>query len=204
MNVKELLHKALSIILPIGMMMGSLCLTSCEEISEVDEYDNWKVRNSEFIDSIAAVAEDNAGGDWLRILSFKLNEMDKDGVSAEYDNEDYIYCQIIEEGMGTVSPKFTDTVRVNYRGRLMPTASNREGQVFDQSYTGTFNAQTAQPTAFAVKNVIVGWSTALMCMNAGDIWRVYIPANLAYGASNKQSGVPAYSALVFDINLVDF
>jgi FKBP-type peptidyl-prolyl cis-trans isomerase FklB len=40
-------------------------------------------------------------------------------------------------------------------------------------------------------------------MVKGDVWRVYVPSELGYGATD-QSAVPAHSTLVFDINLVDF
>lgn len=203
MNIKELLHKALTIILSLGAMMGSLCLSSCEETAEIDEYADWKARNIEFVDSIAEVAKANADGKWLRILSFKLNETNIDGDSVEYDNEDYIYCEVIEKGAGTASPNFTDTVQVNYRGHLIPTLSFPEGKVFDQSYKGALNPATAVPSKFSVGGVIVGWSTALQKMTTGDLWRVYIPADLAYGSS-KQTDIPAYSALIFDMNLVGF
>ena len=183
-------------------MLGTL-FTSCEETAEIDEYADWKARNIEFVDSIAKVAKANADGKWLRILSFKLNETNIDGDSVEYDNEDYIYCEVIEKGAGTASPNFTDTVQVNYRGRLIPTLSFPEGKVFDQSYKGTLNPATAVPTKFSVGGVIVGWSTALQHMVEGDIWRVYIPAHLGYGSS-KQTDIPAYSALIFDMNLVGF
>lgn len=203
MKIKELLHKALSIIFPLGVMMSSLCLTSCEETAEIDEYANWKARNIEFIDSIAEVAKANADGKWLRILSFKLNETDIDGNPVEHDTEDYIYCHIETEGTGTKSPTFSDTVQVNYRGRLIPTLSYPEGKVFDQSYKGALNPAINVPTKFSVGGVIVGWSTALQHMKNGDIWRVYIPAELGYGSS-KQTDIPAYSALIFDMNLVSF
>ena len=72
--------------------IGSL-FASCEETAVVDEYANWKERNIAYIDSIAKVAEENADGKWLKILSFKLNETDKEGNTAEWDNEDYIYCR---------------------------------------------------------------------------------------------------------------
>ena len=203
MNIKDLLHKALTIILPLGAMMGSLCLSSCEETAEIDEYADWKARNIEFVDSIAEVAKVNADGKWVRILSFNLNDTTTSGDAGIYDNEDYIYCHIEAEGTGAKSPTFTDTVQVNYRGRLIPTLSFPEGKVFDQSYKGTLNPATAVPTKFSVGGVIVGWSTALQHMVEGDVWRVYIPAHLGYGSS-KQTDIPAYSALIFDMNLVGF
>ena len=180
--------------------IGSL-FASCEETAVVDEYANWQERNIAFIDSVAKVAEENADGKWLKILSFNLNETDKEGNTVEWDNEDYIYCHVESEGTGTSHPLFTDTVSVNYCGRLIPTTSYPKGYVFDQSYKGDLNPAINNPARFNVGGVIVGWSTALQHMVTGDIWRVYIPAPLAYGAK-AQSSIPAHSALVFDINLV--
>lgn len=202
MDIKDLLYKALSIALPLGMSMGSLSLASCEETPEVDEYANWQERNTEYIDSIAAVARTNADGKWLRILSFKLNETDINGNPAAYGNEDYIYCYIEEEGDGMVSPLYTDMVSVNYRGRLIPSLAYPEGKVFDESYKGAYNPEQNVPEKFNVDELIVGWGTALMRMTIGDRWRVYIPATLGYGSKEK-GGIPAYSTLVFDMDLVE-
>lgn len=187
------------------MFAGILsCLfASCEETAEINEYANWKERNIEYIDSIAEVAKANADGQWMRILSFKLNETDSNGNMAEYDNDDYIYCHIETASTDSAHPMFTDTVSVNYRGRLIPTLSYPEGKVFDQSYKGALNPAINVPTKFSVGGVIVGWSTALQHMSKGDTWRVYIPANLGYGSS-KQTDIPAHSTLIFDMNLVGF
>ena len=179
------------------------CLfASCEETAEVDEYAKWEARNIEFIDSIAEVAKINADGKWLKILSFKLNEEDVNGELKEWSNENYVFCHVENKGVGTQHPLFTDSVSVNYRGRLIPTLSSPSGKVFDQSYKGELNPATNNPASFATGGVIVGWSTALQQMVEGDIWRIYIPAKLAYGG-RKQIDIPAYSALVFDINLVN-
>ena len=43
----------------------------------------------------------------------------------------------------------------------------------------------------------------LMRMHRGDRWRVYIPYQLAYGSSARSS-IPAYSTLIFDLQLEDF
>ena len=186
---------------PLFCVAGSLLFTSCEETAAVDEYPNWQERNTEFIDSIAKIADANADGKWLKIRSFKLNETDMEGNIVEWDVDDYIYCHIEAEGTGTRSPLFTDSVSVNYRGRLIPTLSHPDGYVFDQSYKGALNPAINVPATFGVGNVIVGGSTTLQVMVPGDIWRVYIPAALAYGAK-KQTEIPAYSALIFDMNLV--
>ena len=180
--------------------LGSL-FASCEETAEVDEYANWEERNIEFIDSIAKVAQANADGNWMRVLSFKLTDKDMEGNVVEHDVDDYVYCHIETKGTGTVHPLFTDTVSVNYRGRLIPTLSFPEGKIFDQSYKGALNPEVNVPSNFNVNGVVIGWSSVLQQMVTGDTWRVYIPASLGYG-SKKQTDIPAHSALIFDINLV--
>lgn len=181
--------------------LGSL-FASCEETAEVDEYANWEERNIEFIDSIAKVAQANADGNWMRVLSFKLTDKDMEGNVVEHDVDDYVYCHIKTKGTGTEHPLFTDTVSVNYRGRLIPTLSFPEGKIFDQSYKGAeINPDVNVPANFNVNGVVIGWSSVLQQMVTGDTWRVYIPASLGYG-SKKQTDIPAHSALIFDINLV--
>ena len=180
--------------------LGSL-FASCEETAEVNEYANWQERNEAFIDSIAKVANDNADGKWMRILALGLDSIDITGNLVEHDTEDYIYCHIEKVGEGSEHP--LSIVSVNYRGRLIPTESHPQGKVFDESYKGTLNPATNKPVEFSVDDVIEGWHTALVHMVKGDIWRVYIPASLGYGSSNK-TDIPAYSTLIFDINLVDF
>ena len=188
-------HKLISLlfIATIGCLF-----TSCEETAEVDEFANWESRNTVFIDSIARVAQANADGKWLRILSYKLDSVNINGNLVNYDAANYVYCHIEQEGIGTKHP--VSTVLANYRGRLIPTSSHPQGKVFDESYRGELNPATNKPIEFSLDNVIVGWTTALMHMVEGDYWRLYIPANLGYG-STESTDIPAHSALIFDINL---
>lgn len=186
------------------ILLFSLLFLSCQEAGEVDEYDNWQVRCEAYIDSIARVASANADGKWKTIRSFALAAQDVDGKTANWDNEDYVYCHVEQTGNGTVCPLFTDTVRVNYRGRLMPTSLHPEGYLFDQSYKGDVNPKFNIPTKFEVGALTVGVSTAIQHMHVGDVWRIYVPAALGYGSADRtSSGIPPYSALIFDMNLVE-
>lgn len=171
--------------------------TSCEETEEVGEYDNWQERNIAFIDSIATVARANSDGMWKVIPAMGLDE------SKEWPNEYNVYCHVETSGDGAEHPIFTDYVNVNYRGRLIPSKSYPDGRIFDSSYDGELEPDFDVPTTLKLSGTVAGFYTAVQKMVKGDTWRVYIPANLAYGA-NAQSGIPAYSALVFDINLVSF
>lgn len=186
------------------MASMSLSFTSCTEKSEAGEYDNWKERNSAFVDSIATVCDRNADGNWKRICAFNLN----DSVEAlAPNNQHYIYVHKLEKGSGESNPLFNDSVRVHYIGRLIPSTAHSDGYVFDKSYSSyTFNELTDVPTLFSVVSgganggLVTGFSTALMHMHEGDYWRVYIPSYLGY-KSKDDSKIPAYSTLVFDIKL---
>ena len=191
---------SLLFIISIGVLF-----TSCEETTEVDEYAYWKERNSEYINAIAKEAETNADGKWIKFLSFKLNEKDVNGNYYHHGNECYIYCHKEASGIGTRIESSLARVSVNYRGRLIPTESYPKGLVFDESYKGELKLEgerTNKPVEFYLSQVIVGWRTALLNMAEGDIWRVYIPAKLGYGSTEK-ANIPAHSTLIFDINLVE-
>ena len=178
-------------------------LTSCEETVEVGEFDNWQKRNIAFIDSIASVARANSDGNWKVFPATGLDE------SKEHGNEYNVYCYVLQAGDGTVHPAFTDTVNVNYSGRLIPSKSYPKGYLFDSSYEGELDPDFDVPVKLPLQGTVPGFYTAVQHMvagttlDSGDIWRVYIPANLGYGAESK-AGIPAYSALVFEINLVSF
>ena len=50
-------------------------------------------------------------------------------------------------------------------------------------------------------SVISGWTVALQHMVEGDKYEIWIPQQLAYGASDN-GDIPAYSTLIFEIELV--
>ncbi len=180
--------------LTLSVLLG---LTSCEESAEVGEFDNWQQRNTLFIDSIAQVARENAFDDWKIILAEGLDD------SKQWGNECYVYCQVLEDGYGTAHPLFTDSVLVNYSGRLMPSATYPAGYRFDSSYSGDFNPSFNVPVGMTLSGTVPGFYTAVQNMVDGDTWKVYIPYQLGYG-ERATSGIPAYSTLIFDINLVSF
>jgi FKBP-type peptidyl-prolyl cis-trans isomerase FklB len=180
--------------LTLSVLLG---LTSCEESVEVGEFDNWQQRNTLFIDSIAQVARENAFDDWKIILAEGLDD------SKQWGNECYVYCQVLEDGYGTAHPLFTDSVLVNYSGRLMPSATYPAGYRFDSSYSGDFNPSFNVPVGMTLSGTVPGFYTAVQNMVDGDTWKVYIPYQLGYG-ERATSGIPAYSTLIFDINLVSF
>ena len=182
------------LLLTMSVLFG---LTSCEESSEAGEFDNWQQRNTQFVDSIAAVARANTYDDWKVFLAQGLD------TTKVWDNGYYVYCRVIEEGCGTAHPLYTDNVLVNYRGRLMPSDTYKDGYIFDSSYSGELNPAFNVPVTLPLSGTVEGFCTAVQQMTDGDVWEVYIPYQLGYGAKGT-SGIPAYSTLIFDINLVSF
>lgn len=184
-------------------------LASCsEEDDTVEEFPNWQARNDAFFnsltDSVMNLLELNpARTDWKRIKSWSKSD------SIEGSNSDYIIVNVIEEGdAASATPLYTDTVTVHYLGRLLPSVSYHYGYVFDQSYYGNYYDDVSKPLQMAIGNsggnmLVDGFATALQHMRRGDHWMVYIPYQLGYG-SQSQTGVPAYSTLIFDLRLVDF
>ena len=185
-------------------LLATLCLfVSCDETEEPGDYDNWQERNIAYIDSIADIASINADGTWKMFPATGLVD------TVDWANEYYVYCEVLQAGDGVEHPDFTDTVLVNYSGRLIPTKSYPQGYIFDSSYSGELDPEFDVPVELPLAGTVPGFYTALQHMVAGktlftgDIWRVYIPANLGYGAT-ASSTIPAYSTLICEINLVSF
>lgn len=104
--------------------------------------------------------------------------------------ESGLQFKVLEKGEGTI-PARQDQVRVHYTGRLV------DGTVFDSS------VERGQPAEFPVNGVIPGWIEALTMMPVGSKWQLYIPHNLAYGECGAGAAIPPYSALVFDVELLE-
>jgi FKBP-type peptidyl-prolyl cis-trans isomerase len=100
--------------------------------------------------------------------------------------------KVLQLGSGD-PPKRTDTVSVNYTGKLL------DGTEFD----GT-DRHGGQPVSFPVANLIPGFTEALMLMNPGAKFQVFIPPDLAYDVQVPPgSAIPPGAALIFDIELVN-
>lgn len=98
--------------------------------------------------------------------------------------------QIIDLEVGTGDEvKPGDTVTVDYTGAL---AAN--GTIFQSSL------DYGQPVTFSLQEVIKGWTEGIPGMKVGGKRRLIIPADMAYG-SQARPGIPANSALVFDVTL---
>jgi FKBP-type peptidyl-prolyl cis-trans isomerase FklB len=104
--------------------------------------------------------------------------------------ESGLQFSVLEQGNGPI-PSRHDRVRVHYTGRLI------NGDVFDSS------VERGQPAEFPVSGVIPGWIEALTLMPVGSKWQLYIPHDLAYGERGAGASIPPFSALVFDVELLE-
>ena len=97
--------------------------------------------------------------------------------------------EVLTQGTGK-KPGLGSSVTTHYHGTLI------NGTVFDSSY------QRGQPATFPVNGVIAGWTEALQLMPEGSKYRLYIPADLAYGKRGAGRDIPGDTALIFDVELL--
>jgi len=96
---------------------------------------------------------------------------------------------VMKEGSGA-SPIKTDRVKVHYVGTLI------DGSEFDSSI------KRGEPTVFGLNQVIRGWTEGLQLMKIGAKYKFFIHPRMAYGSRDKP-GIPANSALIFEVDLID-
>ena len=190
-----------TLLLTLTVMCG---MTSCSESDDShNEFEHWLPKNEQYFQNVynQAIASATDDLDTIRCYSFNSGRLP--------EATDYIVVKKVKNGTGTAVPLYTDSVKVHYRGRYIPSPNYPEGYVFDQSYTGDYDPNIITPSQFAVSAVVDGFSTAVQHMRIGDRWTVYIPYQLGYGASDytssgSSSSIPGGSTLIFDITMVSF
>ena len=102
-----------------------------------------------------------------------------------------LYYIELKKGTGAKAVK-GKKVKVQYVGKLM------NGTIFDTS------KKTGKPFEFVLgqNQVIPGWDEGISKMNVGGKAQLIIPSSLGYGAQANQV-IPAYSSLVFEVELLD-
>ena len=105
--------------------------------------------------------------------------------------ENGLYYIEREKGTGPMAEKGR-TLKVHYTGMLL------DGTIFDSSL------DRGTPYSFVLGGgrVIKGWDEGVANMRVGGKARLIIPSALAYG-STASGKIPAYSPLIFDVELVD-
>ncbi len=129
-----------------------------------------------------AAAEATAEGE-----AFLAKNAEREEVTV---TESGLQYEVLVQGEGE-KPTYESTVRTHYHGTFI------NGEVFDSSVT------RGQPAEFPVSGVIAGWTEALQLMPVGTKLKLYVPHHLAYGERGAGAAIPPYSALVFEVELLD-
>jgi FKBP-type peptidyl-prolyl cis-trans isomerase FklB len=95
--------------------------------------------------------------------------------------------KIIKAGTGP-KPDTSDMVKVNY------TVMNIKGEK-------TTTSEGREPAKFPVKGWIPGWQEALLQMNVGSKWKLFIPTELAFGERGN-GGVKPNLPLIMEVELL--
>jgi hypothetical protein len=112
--------------------------------------------------------------------------------SGVFVTQSGLHYEILKSGdADTLHPTINSRCLCHYIGTFI------DGRVFDSSIA------RGSPLEFAPSNVIKGWTEALMLMRAGDIWKLTIPSELAYG-NNGKGDIPGGSVLIFELELIEF
>ncbi|MCH7579556.1 MAG: FKBP-type peptidyl-prolyl cis-trans isomerase [Chloroflexi bacterium] len=111
-----------------------------------------------------------------------------------FTTEGGVQVIVIEKGSEEDPTQLGDSVSMTYTGWL-----TANGSMFDSSHNRcvdfTFLLGSGQ--------VIQGWDEGILGMSPGDVRRLIIPAELAYGEQGRTS-IPANSSLTFDVELIAF
>jgi FKBP-type peptidyl-prolyl cis-trans isomerase FklB len=99
--------------------------------------------------------------------------------------------EVMKRGQGGAKPAATNTVKVHYHGTLI------DGSVFDSS------VERGQPATFGLNQVIPGWTEGVQLMSPGDKFKFFLPYNLAYGERAAGAKIKPFSALVFEVELLE-
>lgn len=139
-----------------------------------------------FQKEMQAKASEVKDGNSGKGAEFLKDNSTQGGVEVLASGMQYI---VINQGDGE-KPKATDTVDVHYEGSLI------NGTVFDSSI------KRGEPATFPVNGVIQGWQEALQLMEVGTKWKVFIPAELAYGEQGAGGAIGPNETLIFEMELL--
>lgn len=185
----------------LGYMMGSNVAQSAKDLKQADIIQGLKdgqagkesmLTRAQMEEAVMAYQEQQiknmVEGNLAKGQQFLAENGKKAGVKTTASGLQY---EVLKEGNAT-KPKATDVVSVKYEGKLL------DGTIFDST-----EKNGGQPVEFMLNQVIPGWTEGLQLMGEGAKYRLYIPANLAYGEQGvPQGGIEPNSVLTFDVELL--
>ena len=201
--MKRRLHSSWPSLLLLSASLLLAMATACSK-TEDDSADRWRAAN----DAAFTAIKSNPSYTELKSLG----------------NEGSIYYKVLRKGAGTKPILYTTVVSVYARGWFVadyPGKTYIRRNTVVQSWTATDGVPlTASVFQFGLRannyNAYFstrGIRTALQYMHEGDRWEVWVPYTLGFGEdeakifryllpSNTVTTIPAYSTLVFEIEVV--
>ncbi|MDE6286355.1 MAG: FKBP-type peptidyl-prolyl cis-trans isomerase [Muribaculaceae bacterium] len=179
--MKKLLFIAIAVVAVVG-------LAACHEdddkyASNWEKFAEWRATNTAWVAS--QQTRTNADGTPFYQV-----------VTPSWYNGAFVLVHVFgEPHTENLRPLSTSTVDVIYQG------FNCEGERFDSSLTQT--AYGPGVARFALNEVIDGWTAAFEALHVGDSAEIVCPYNMAYGEMYMSELIKPYSALRFNVRLVD-
>lgn len=165
-----------------ALAFGASC-TDDEYKSTWEEYADWRETNTSWL--AQQQARTNADGTPYYEL-----------VTPSWYSGAYVLVHKFgESNTANLRPLSSSTIDVIYQG------FNCEGERFDSSLTQT--AYGPGVARFALNSVIDGWTAAFETLYVGDSAEIICPYNMAYNESYVNEYIKPYSALRFNVRLVD-
>lgn len=111
----------------------------------------------------------------------------KEGVGILPSGVAYV---IMKAGNG-MRPQLNDSVLIHVKGFLP------DGNIFEDTYA------KKSPLRVTPAGLIPGMAEVLQIMPVGSTWRLFVPSALGYAERGIPGLVPTYSALVFEVELIE-
>jgi len=125
------------------------------------------------------------------------NEGNKDTMSCKKKTDSGLAYEVLKEGEGA-APEKGQVVTVHYTGWLEKDGQPDLEAKFDSS------VDRGEPFSFIIGGgqVIAGWEEGVADMKPGEMRRLTIPSELAYGEQGAGGVIPGNATLVFDVELL--
>ncbi|MBN1257076.1 MAG: FKBP-type peptidyl-prolyl cis-trans isomerase [Planctomycetes bacterium] len=151
---------------------------SQEEVKAIMTSFSEKVQAKREAEFKAFVEKNKADGE-----AFLETNKAKEGVKTTWSGLQY---EVLQEGKGEM-PKSTDLVQLNFKNQLIDGTEINSGQT----------------PLRAANQAIPGWTEAMMMMNKGSKYRVFIPSDMAYGERGLGNVIPPNTVLISELEIVD-